>query len=43
MILKESLGNTIYFGSYELCKQVFIVHIICVEVTSSSYRKVELS
>lgn len=23
MILKEGLGNTVYFGSYELCKQVF--------------------
>lgn len=22
MILKEGLGNTVYFGSYELCKQV---------------------
>lgn len=22
MILKEGLGNSVYFGSYELCKQV---------------------
>lgn len=25
MLLKEGLGNTVYFGSYEICKQVRVL------------------